>query len=197
MQIMRIGVLALQGAFREHQRILSACGAEAVQVRKPCELEGLDGLIIPGGESTTMGKLMIQFRLDQAIREKAVYGMPVFGTCAGLIMMAKGINHYQQFTLGLLDVDVERNGFGRQVDSFEADLSVDAVGKNPFHAVFIRAPYISAIRPNVGILAEYDGKIVMVRQGNFLGAAFHPELTDDLRIHLYFTQMVEDAKSRT
>ena len=192
---MRIGVLALQGAFREHQRLLAACGVEAVQIRKPEELAQIDGLIIPGGESTTIGKLMVQFGLDKAIQAAAGQGMPVFGTCAGMIMMAKGVKGRPQFSLGLLDVDVERNGFGRQVDSFEADLEIPALGEKPYHAVFIRAPFVAGAEADVEILAEYAGRIVMVRQGNFLGTAFHPELTDDLRIHQYFKQMIEKARA--
>ncbi|ATW26413.1 pyridoxal 5'-phosphate synthase glutaminase subunit PdxT [Candidatus Formimonas warabiya] len=192
---MQIGVLALQGAFAEHRRILSQCGVEAVLIRKPGEMKKIDGLIIPGGESTTIGKLMRDYHLDTAILEKTREGMPVFGTCAGLIMLAKDISGRDQFSLGLMDIKVKRNGFGRQVDSFEADLHIDALGKAPFHGVFIRAPYVESVKPNVGILAHHEGKIVMVRQGNFLGAAFHPELTDDLRVHLYFKQMIEDAKN--
>ncbi|MDD2496578.1 MAG: pyridoxal 5'-phosphate synthase glutaminase subunit PdxT [Desulfitobacteriaceae bacterium] len=192
-----IGVLALQGAFLEHQRMLKKCGVESVQIRKPDEMENIDGLIIPGGESTTITKLLIEYGLDKAILEKTAQGMPVFGTCAGLIVMAKNVANNNQISLGLMDINVQRNGFGRQVDSFEVDLPVDVLGAIPFPAVFIRAPFVESVKPNVGILAEYDKKIVMIRQGNFLGAAFHPELTDDLRVHLYFRQMVEDAKSAT
>lgn len=192
-----IGVLALQGAFIEHQHMLKKCGVESVQIRKPDEMENIDGLIIPGGESTTIAKLLVDYELDKAILKKTAQGMPVFGTCAGLIVMAKNIVNSNQFSLGLMDISVQRNGFGRQVDSFEADLPVDVLGANPFPAVFIRAPFVEWVKPNVGILAEFDKKIVMVRQGNCLGAAFHPELTDDLRVHLYFRQMVEDAKSAT
>lgn len=192
---MLIGVLALQGAFIEHLDALKKCKVDGILVRKPEEMADIDGLIIPGGESTTIGKLMVDFKLDQAILKKTAKGMPVFGTCAGLIMLAKKVNGMKQFSLGLMDINVQRNGFGRQVDSFEADLAIDALGPKPFHAVFIRAPYVESVKPNVGILAEYKRKIVMVRQGNFLGAAFHPELTRDLRIHLYFKQMVEDACS--
>jgi len=192
---MRVGVLALQGAFREHRRILTECGMDSLEVRKPEELTLVDGLIIPGGESTTIGKLMVQFGLDQAIREAAAQGMPIFGTCAGMIMMAHGIQGRNQFSLGLLDVDVARNGFGRQVDSFEADLEIAGLAGGPYHAVFIRAPYVTAARPGVEVLATFEDKIVMVRQGNFLGAAFHPELTDDPRIHLYFRQMIEKARA--
>lgn len=192
--MMLIGVLALQGAFAEHSRILEKCGVDTVFIRKPEEMIPIDGLIIPGGESTTIGKLMQKYDLHDAILKKAEQGMPVFGTCAGMIMLAKDIVESDQFSLGLLDIKVRRNGFGRQVDSFEVDLKIDALGKAPFPGVFIRAPYVESVKPNVGILAQHEGKIVMVRQGNFLGAAFHPELTDDLRVHLYFKQMIEDAK---
>ncbi|MGI6066309.1 MAG: pyridoxal 5'-phosphate synthase glutaminase subunit PdxT [Bacillota bacterium] len=192
-----IGVLALQGAFLEHQRMLKKCNVGSIQIRKPDEIENIDGLIIPGGESTTITKLLVEYGLDKAILEKTAQGMPVFGTCAGLIVMAKNVANNNQFSLGLMDINVQRNGFGRQVDSFETDLPVDVLGSTPFPAVFIRAPFVESVKPNVRILAEYDKKIVMVRQGNLLAAAFHPELTDDLRIHLYFCQMVEDAKSAT
>jgi 5'-phosphate synthase pdxT subunit len=194
---MIVGVLALQGAFKEHEQILEKCALEAVQIRKPEEVEQIDGLIIPGGESTTIGKLIEDYNLSKPIREKAAQGMPIFGTCAGMIMLAKDVEGSEQSRLGLMDIVVRRNGFGRQVDSFETDLSIDALGKAPYPGIFIRAPYVLSVKPNVGILAEFDEKIVFVRQGNFLGAAFHPELTDDLRIHLYFKQMIEDAKSVT
>ena len=193
---MLIGVLALQGAFAEHGRILAKCGIDTVLIRKGSEMNQIDGLIIPGGESTTIGKLMREYNLDDIILEKTQQGMPVFGTCAGMIMMAKDIIENDQFSLSLIDIRVQRNGFGRQVDSFEVGLEIDALGKAPFPGVFIRAPYVESVKPNVGILAQHDGKIVMVRQGNFLGAAFHPELTDDLRVHLYFKQMVKDAKGK-
>ena len=192
---MLVGVLALQGAFAEHKVILNKCGIDGVLIRKPEELERIDGLIIPGGESTTMGKLMLAYHLDQAIIKKAREGMPVFGTCAGMIMMAKEIEGYNQYSLGLMDIEVCRNGFGRQVDSFEAGIIIDALGKLPYPGIFIRAPYVKSIKPNVGILAKFQDKIIMVRQGNFLGASFHPELTNDLRVHLYFKQMIDDAKS--
>ncbi|MEL7568635.1 MAG: pyridoxal 5'-phosphate synthase glutaminase subunit PdxT [Dehalobacterium sp.] len=191
---MRIGVLALLGAFREHQRILSKCGVNTELIRKPREMDSIDGLIIPGNESTTMGNLMREYNLHSAVLEKANQGIPIFGTCAGMIILAKDIVESENFSLGLMDIRVRRNGFSRQVDNFKANLVIDALGKAPFPGVFIRAPYVESVKPNVGILAEYDGKIVMVRQGNFLGASFHPELTDDLRVHLYFKQMIEDAK---
>lgn len=183
---MQVGVLALQGAFREHQRALEKCGAGTRQVRKPDELNGLDALVIPGGESTVMSKLMREFDLLEPIKAMAAGGMPIFGTCAGLIMLAKRIRNSQQANLGLMDMEVERNAFGRQVDSFEADLPVAGLGEQPFRAVFIRAPYITGVDDGVEVLAAYGNKIVCARQGRFLVSAFHPELTGDLRLHHFF-----------
>jgi len=187
---MLIGVLALQGAFREHERMLAACGkdVETRQIRLPEHLEGIDGLVIPGGESTTMGKLMIRYGLLEPIQERGRRGMPIFGTCAGLIMLSSDINGSDQPRLGLMDMLVERNAFGRQVDSFEAGLLVECLGPEPFRAVFIRAPYIMKVGPEVEMLAMYKEKIVFARQGRFLAAAFHPELTGDLRVHRYFLE---------
>lgn len=192
---MKIGVLALQGAFREHRMMIEACGQEAVEVRKLSELAKVHGLIVPGGESTTIGKLMVEFGLDQAIIKRAEAGMPIFGTCAGLIVLAKNIVGSTQYSLGLMDIEVKRNAFGRQVDSFEVDLPISVLGYKPFRAVFIRAPLIENVAPNVGILAQYNDKIVFARQGNFLASSFHPELTGDNRIHRYFLKMVEEAIS--
>lgn len=185
---MKIGVLALQGAFIEHEKTLRSLGVDTVQVRLPLQLEGLDGLVIPGGESTTMGKLMHDFGLFEPIKNKASNGMPVFGTCAGLIMLAGEISGSSQPRLGLMDMKVERNAFGRQVESFEADLKVEVLGTEPYRAVFIRAPYILEVGENVQVLAEYNGKIVAARQGRYLAAAFHPELTNDPRMHKYFLE---------
>jgi 5'-phosphate synthase pdxT subunit len=187
---MLIGVLALQGAFREHEKSLGCCGPDIVtrQVRLPQQLEGLDALVIPGGESTTMGKLMKTYNFFQAIADKAEKGLPIFGTCAGLIMLAKGIRGSEQPRLGLMDLVVERNAFGRQVESFEADIAIEALGQEPFRAVFIRAPYILETAPQVEVLARYQEKIVLARQGKFLAAAFHPELTNDIRLHRYFIE---------
>jgi 5'-phosphate synthase pdxT subunit len=185
---MRIGVLALQGAFREHQNALTRIGTESVQVKKPEHLEGIDALIIPGGESTTMGKLLNNYRLFEPLRRLGEEGLPIFGTCAGLIMLAKDIAGSAQPRLGLMNVTVERNAFGRQVDSFESDLEIPVLGDGPFRAVFIRAPYITAVRPEVEVLAQFGDKIIFARQGRFLAAAFHPELTDDLRVHRYFLE---------
>ncbi|MHB1405033.1 MAG: pyridoxal 5'-phosphate synthase glutaminase subunit PdxT [Desulfitobacteriaceae bacterium] len=192
----RVGVLALQGAFREHRLALENLGAEVVEVRKKSELEGIDGLIIPGGESTTMGKLLKVDGLGDEIKELAAQDMPIFGTCAGMIMLSKRISQSEQYTLELMDVTAERNAFGRQIASFETDLKVPALGSEPVRAVFIRAPYIRDIAPNVGILAEYEGKVVFARQGNMIASAFHPELTPDRRVHQYFLDIVEEYASK-
>jgi len=207
--IMKIGVLALQGAFREHVKKLRQIGVEAVEVRLASELADLDGLIIPGGESTTMGKLAIAYDLVEPLRAFVQGGQgqqkPVWGTCAGLILMATQANGQKrdgQPLLGGLDIVVDRNYFGRQVDSFEIDLTVPALAdvaqpddpEGDFHAVFIRAPAVVKIDPDVEILATLPtGEIVTVRQGLRLGTAFHPELGDDLRFHRYFVALVADA----
>lgn len=183
---MRVGVLALQGAFREHQKILARCGVESTQVRKSAQLSEVGALIIPGGESTTIGKLLREFSLFEPITKMGRAGLPIFGTCAGLIMLAKEINGSLQPRLNLMDIAVERNAFGRQVNSFEAELDVPVLGAPAFRAVFIRAPYITRVGAEVNVLAEYERKIVLARQGSFLAAAFHPELTGDERLHRYF-----------
>ncbi|GAV22104.1 pyridoxal 5'-phosphate synthase glutaminase subunit PdxT [Carboxydothermus pertinax] len=187
---MKIGVLAMQGAFREHQHTLNKLGVEAVKLRRVEELLEVAGVIIPGGESTTIGKLLTDFKLMEPLREKILEGLPVFGTCAGMILLAKEIENSNQPRLGTMDIKVARNAFGRQVDSFEADLEIPEVGQEPVRAVFIRAPYILEVKPNVKVLAKIDDKIVMARQDNMLVSAFHPELTDDLRIHRYFIEKV-------
>jgi 5'-phosphate synthase pdxT subunit len=187
----RIGVLALQGAFREHRRVLEALGATAVEVRRPGDLEGLDGLIIPGGESTTIRMLMEDYGLTPVLRDRIAAGLPVLGTCAGMIVLARRVDGVPVPGLDALDVDVRRNAFGRQVDSFEADLDVPAVGDRPFHAVFIRAPLVDSVGPEVNVLARLeDQRVVGVQQGHVMGVAFHPELTDDARLHRYFLQHV-------
>ena len=185
---MIVGVLALQGAFREHQRALAGCGVDSILIKKPEQLEGISGLIIPGGESTTIGKLLNDFSLLEPIKKMGEEGLPIFGTCAGLILLARNIAGSEQPRLGLMDMTVERNAFGRQVNSFEADIDIPALGPEPFRAVFIRAPYILNAGSDVEVLASFDGKIVVARQGRFLAAAFHPELTGDLRAHRYFLE---------
>ncbi|MCR4427094.1 MAG: pyridoxal 5'-phosphate synthase glutaminase subunit PdxT [Firmicutes bacterium] len=192
--MVRIGVLSYQGAVSEHIDSVRRLGMEAVKIRDARALEGVDGLILPGGESTTHGKLLVKYGLDEAIRERASRGMPVFGTCTGIILLAREIVGSDQPRLGLMDIAVERNAFGRQVDSFEADIEVDGLG-DLFPAVFIRAPVVRRVGPRVKVLARWQGDPVMVREGQFLGCAFHPELTEDTRIHEYFLGMVEEAHS--
>jgi 5'-phosphate synthase pdxT subunit len=190
-----IGVLALQGDFEAHLRMLERCGVQAKEVRTTQQLQEVDGLIIPGGESTTIIKLMQRYGIDTVLQQRARAGMPVYGTCAGLIVMAREIEGYpQQPRLALLDVAVARNAFGRQVDSFEIDLPIPKLGEPPVRAVFIRAPYVTRVGHTVDVLASVDGKVVLVQQGNLLGGAFHPELTDDLRLHRYFTEMVRTTR---
>jgi len=180
---MRIGVLALQGAFREHIATLRRLGVEGVEVRLPEQLEGLDGLIIPGGESTTMMRLMGLYGLDEAIR---AFPAPIFGTCAGMIVLDRE-------RLGLIDLSVERNAFGRQVASFEAPIEIEG-DDEPFVAVFIRAPWIAEAGPDVATLAEVYGHPVLAREGRILVASFHPELTDDTRVHERFLQLVREEQ---
>ena len=188
---MKIGVLALQGAFIEHIQVLQQLDVEASPVRLPMELERLDGLIIPGGESTTMSRLMLDLHLMQPIRNLAEAGFPIMGTCAGMILLAKAVPGFPLQTLGLMDITVRRNAFGSQVDSFETDLEMPALGKLPFHAVFIRAPIIEKANSTVEILGKLsDGTTVAARQGRLIAAAFHPELTADLRFHRYFLDIV-------
>lgn len=192
----KVGVLALQGDFREHRLMLRDCGVQAERIRRPRELAELAGLVIPGGESTTIGRLMDGWGLTHAIRERAQQGMGIFGTCAGLILMAgeveggTSLEGRPQPVLSLMDMTVRRNAFGRQRESFEADLAVPQLGDNPLRAVFIRAPQIERVGSNVEVLAELDGHTVLARQGRLLAAAFHPELTDDLRLHRYFLEEV-------
>ena len=181
---MTIGVLAVQGNFREHAATLRRLGADVVEVRKPEELAGLDGLVVPGGESTTFMRLMRLYGLDEAIRE---FPQPILGTCAGLIVL--GRDH-----LGLVDVQVDRNAYGRQVASFEADLTLGD-GDEPLRGVFIRAPRVRVTGDDVEVLAEHDGEPVLLRDGRILVASFHPELTEDTRVHELFLQAVQEAMS--
>jgi 5'-phosphate synthase pdxT subunit len=181
-----IGVLSYQGDVREHLAAVEAAGARAVPVKLPGQLAGLAGLIIPGGESTTIGKLMTHFGMDRAIRERYEQGMALFGTCAGLILMAREIEGSEQPRLGLMDITARRNAFGRQVQSFETDLEVPDLGGGPLRAVFIRAPYISSAGEGVHVMASFNDRIVLARQGRLLAAAFHPELVGETRLHHYF-----------
>jgi 5'-phosphate synthase pdxT subunit len=180
---LRIGVLAVQGNFREHAQMLRRLGVDVAEIRKPEQLEGLDGLVIPGGESTTFMRLMRLYGLDAALAE---FAGPVFGTCAGMIVLDR--NH-----LGLVDLSVRRNAFGRQVSSFETDLDVIGI-ESPVRAVFIRAPWVEEVGPGVEVLAEVDGRPVLARDGRFLVAAFHPELTDDTRLHERFLELVREEQ---
>jgi 5'-phosphate synthase pdxT subunit len=188
---MKIGVLAAQGAFIEQIKALGKLDVEAAAVRLPQELEGVSGLIIPGGESTTISRLMSAYDLMKEITGLAKGGLPIFGTCAGLILMARQISGNSTRSLGLMDITVKRNAFGRQVDSFETELAVPALGEKPFPGVFIRAPKIEECAGDVEVLARLaDGTIVATRQGKLLVTAFHPELTQDLRFHRYFLNIV-------
>lgn len=191
---MKIGVLALQGAFREHIEMLRDIGVDAVEVRLPQELADLDGLILPGGESTTIGKIATKYGLLEPIREMIAQGKPVWGTCAGMIVLAKDVGMRQPL-VGVMDVQVKRNAFGRQVDSFETDLNIPEINNGditPFHAIFIRAPMLESVGANVQVLAKLeDGTIVAARENNMLATSFHPELTSDPRWHKYFVNMAK------
>ena len=190
---MKIGVLALQGAFIEHVKMLRQLDVDAVEVRLPQQLEGLDGLIIPGGESTTIGKLATSYGLIEPLREY-VARKPTWGTCAGMIFLAKDIGIEEQPILAAMDIQVNRNAFGRQVDSFETDLKFQGLGDGLFHAVFIRAPIVIAVEPHVNVLSRLDdGRIVAVRQDHLLATSFHPELTDDLRLHSFYCAIVKEG----
>ncbi|MBM7567471.1 pyridoxal 5'-phosphate synthase glutaminase subunit PdxT [Paenibacillus sacheonensis] len=189
---MKIGVLALQGAVAEHIRSIEAAGGQGVAVKRIEELQGLDGLIIPGGESTTIGKLMRKYGFIDAIREFSRQGKPIFGTCAGLIVLADRIDGQEDAHLQLMDMKVARNAFGRQRESFETDLAIKGI-EEPVRAVFIRAPLIMEVSPNVDVLSTYNGEIVTARQGHLLASSYHPELTDDYRLHAYFLDMAKEA----
>jgi len=193
----RVGVLALQGDVVEHMHALERAGAHAVEVRTPEDLAGVDALVVPGGESTTVMKLIDRFGLTDGIASRVRAGMPFWGTCMGMIVAAHDVADMQQPTLGVLDVTVRRNAFGRQVDSAELDLPIPVLGDEPFPAVFIRAPWIERTGPDVETLAQRDGHGVMVRQGNVLGTSFHPELTGDDRVHAYFLAMLPAASGAT
>ncbi len=186
---MRIGVLAIQGDFAEHMAMLQRLGVEAVKVRLPQDLEEIDGIILPGGESTTLGIVGTRYGVLEALRERLKAGLPAFGTCAGAIVLARTILESDQPRIGILDIVVNRNAYGRQKDSFEALIRVPKLGDPPLRGVFIRAPIIEAVRKGVEVLAELDGKPVLVQQGRILASTFHPELTDDTRIHEYFLRL--------
>ncbi|HKG57332.1 MAG TPA: pyridoxal 5'-phosphate synthase glutaminase subunit PdxT [Candidatus Limnocylindrales bacterium] len=190
---MKIGVLALQGAFREHLQTLDAIGVEGVPVRLPKDLDGVSGLILPGGESTTMRKLIDRWGLRQPMLDLAERGSPVFGTCAGMIVLAREIAGGEEPILPLLDISVERNAFGRQLDSFEGELNVPVLGDQPVHGVFIRAPIVDRTGPDVDVLARLDdGRVVAVRERNVIATAFHPELAGETRFHRLLATMASE-----
>ena len=188
---MAVGVLSLQGAVREHLETLRRCGVEAITVRTPEEVVAVEGLILPGGESTTIGKLMVRYGLQQPMQELVASGRPLLGTCAGMILMAKTIQDgiVDQPRLAVMDIAVQRNAFGRQVDSFETDLEFKGIEGGPARAVFIRAPVITGVGDGVEVLATHEGTPVAARQRNLLVLSFHPELTGDTRVHEYFLAM--------
>jgi 5'-phosphate synthase pdxT subunit len=199
-----IGVLALQGDVREHLRALEAADAQARPIRRPEELEGIDGLVIPGGESTTMSKLAIEFGIFEPVRDLVAGGMPAYGSCAGMIMLATEVldGRPDQRAFGGIDMTVRRNAFGRQVDSFEAPVEIDGIDGGAFHAVFIRAPWVERVGEGVEVLGRVvegpaAGRIVAVRQGNLLATAFHPELTGDLRVHRFFVAVASGVRHRS
>ena len=194
------GVLALQGDFREHEMALADCGVPTLRVRTVADLAAVDALLVPGGESTTMSKLAVSSGLLEPLRDRIRGGMPAYGSCAGMIMLADRLEggRADQETFGGLDITVRRNAFGRQVDSFESDLRAPALGPDPLHAVFIRAPWVEEVGTEVEVVARIDagpaaGRIVAVRQGNVLATSFHPELTGDRRVHAYFVSIVQEA----
>ena len=185
-----VGILALQGDFREHREMLERMGCRVVEIRKPSQVQGIDALIIPGGESTTIARLILSNNMQQPIRKFCASGRPVWGTCAGAILLARQVDNLDRPGIEVMDIAVRRNAFGRQVDSFEADLQIRGVPGPPFRAVFIRAPLIEGVDPAVEVIARLeDGTIVAARQGNLLATSFHPELTGDSRLHEYFLAM--------
>ncbi len=188
-------MLALQGAFREHAAAFRSLGCECLDVRTPADVAAIDALAIPGGESTTIGKLLGDYHLMDPLLKRLQAKMPVFGTCAGAILLAREIVDSDQPRLGLMDMKVLRNAYGRQVDSFETSLEIPCLGKEPFPAVFIRAPVIESVGPGAAVLARYRDTVVLVRQGHLLVGTFHPELTEDLRLHRYFLNIVTSSRS--
>jgi len=191
----RVGVLAYQGDVREHLAALEAAGAQAVEVRTLADLDAVDGLVVPGGESTVIGKLATRYGLLEPLRERAAAGLPVFGTCAGLIFLAREVEGPPQDLLGVLDVRVRRNAFGRQVASFEAEVDVKGVDGGPVAGAFIRAPWVADAGPEVEVLAEVEGKVVAVRQGNLLATAFHPELSGEVRLHRWLVDLIAERRT--
>ena len=196
--MLKIGVLAMQGAFREHIKVLKQLGVDTVEVRLKEQLSQIDGLIIPGGESTTIGKMLKRFDLMDTLKDMGKSGFPLFGTCAGMVMLSKHVEDGMsgQPLLDLMNVVTVRNAFGRQVESFEADLEIDGLGDEPFHCIFIRAPFITKVLNSTKILSTFNDKIVAVKEGNMLATSFHPELTEDTRLHKYFINIVKRWKEK-
>ena len=194
--MIRIGVLGLQGDVTEHLGMIEVCGAQGVEVRTPAALEIADGLIIPGGESPTIGKLLTRGGLDVAIKDRAGAGMPVYGTCAGMILMAKEATGGEPLMLGLIDIGVARNAYGRQRESFEAQLAAPAIDADPFRVAFIRAPVVTRVGQAVQVLATHGNAPVLLQEGRLLVSSFHPEITCYRGIHLYFSQIVRSANTR-
>jgi len=190
---MKAGILAMQGAYHKHRAIMESLGFDAVEVREPHELSSVNGLIIPGGESTVMVKLLARNGIMDILKSRILEGMPVFGTCAGMILLSREIEGMDQPTLGVMDIAVKRNAYGRQIESFEAKLEISGVEGGPFPGVFIRAPKIVSTGKDVEVLSEFESVPVLVRQGNMLAASFHPELTVDRRIHELFASMIKQA----
>ncbi len=190
----RIGILALQGDVAEHAKVLAALGAEPVEVRTPQDLEPVAGLVLPGGESPAQSRLLERVGLREAIRRRALHGMPILGTCAGLILLAREVTGGAVETLELMDIAVSRNAYGRQRESFEADVWVEPFGPPPLRVAFIRAPVITRVGPGVEVLATFEGLPVLVRQGPWLGASFHPEITGECRLHRFFLSLVDLAE---
>ena len=190
----RIGILAIQGDVLEHSRALARLGLDAREIRLPDQLDEVDGIIIPGGESTTIVQLIDIYGFREKLRDKVESGFPVYGTCAGMIVIAKELTDHRPDPLGLMNIQVSRNAFGRQIDSFETDLEIDGVEGGAFTCVFIRAPVVNAVGEGVEVIARLpDGRPVAVREGRMLATSFHPELTQDNRVHRYFVEIVEDA----
>ncbi|MFO8041980.1 MAG: pyridoxal 5'-phosphate synthase glutaminase subunit PdxT [Alkalispirochaeta sp.] len=193
--MLTVGVIAFQGDFSKHISVFRELGVQPRPVRRPDELTGIDGLVIPGGESTTIGMLMERFGVLAAVQElRKTQRVPIMGTCAGAILLAKRIAHSDQVRLGVMDIDIERNAYGRQVDSFEASLEVPVVGTEPVTGVFIRAPRITSVATEVTVLARFEESPVIVQQGSLLALSFHPELTGDYRIHTHFLQMIRGER---
>jgi pyridoxal 5'-phosphate synthase pdxT subunit len=188
---MKVGILGLQGDVREHERALEAAGATPVTVKRPSELNEVDALVLPGGESTTIGKLLDRFELLEPLRERAGSGMPVYGTCAGAILLAREVVGEQRIphSIGVMDIAIRRNAYGRQIDSFESDLDIEGLDRR-FRAVFIRAPVIETVGEDVEVLATHDGNPVLVRQGHLFASTFHPEMTADARVHAMFMEAI-------